>query len=82
MIVFYCIVFGMITFIGGSALYAFYWAATTGQFADFENSAESIFGDDEPLGEVSDVYPGMNLEEELARAEAKRAEAKKGNITK
>lgn len=37
-----------------SALFAFSWAATHGQFEDLEKAAESIFDADEPIGTPTD----------------------------
>lgn len=41
-----------------SAVYALFWAAKNGQLDNFENSAKSIFTEEEPEGEVIDSFPG------------------------
>jgi len=41
-----------------SAVYALFWAAKNGQLDNFENSAKSIFTEEEPEGEMIDSFPG------------------------
>jgi hypothetical protein len=38
------------------------WAFRDGQFDNFDRGAKSIFGPDEPVGEATDAFPGMRLE--------------------
>lgn len=40
-----------------AAAFALNWAHRNGQLSDLEKGAESIFDEDEPLGEVSDQFP-------------------------
>ncbi|MDZ4814703.1 MAG: cbb3-type cytochrome oxidase assembly protein CcoS [Verrucomicrobiota bacterium] len=44
--------------LGGSGVWALYWAVKNGQMTSLENGAKSIFNDDEPLGQMSDCFPG------------------------
>ena len=34
------------------------WAFRNGQFENFEQGSQSIFGPDEPVGEATDAFPG------------------------
>jgi len=43
---------------GGSAVWALVWAINTGEFNNLSESAASIFDDDEPIGRVTDAFPG------------------------
>lgn len=53
----YFVIFGMIALLGITVVVMFAWAIRTGQFADFQRGATSIFDDDEPLGEMTDWFP-------------------------
>ena len=35
-----------------------YWAAKKGQLRNFDQQATTIFTEEEPQGEISDVFPG------------------------
>ena len=35
------------------------WAFRSGQFNNFHQGAQSIFGADEPVGEITDAFPNM-----------------------
>lgn len=56
----YFIIFGTIALLGIVAVVMFAWAVRTGQFADFQQGATSIFDDDEPLGEMTDWFPDQH----------------------
>lgn len=43
---------------GASAVWGLVWAIRHGQLSNFQAGARSIFDDDEPIGEVTDVFPG------------------------
>ena len=59
-----------IVFFGGAAVLAFSWAVKDGQFTNFERASRAIFDPDEPLGEVTDRFPGSPVREiELTRNE-------------
>ena len=77
MFIYYLLVFGSMVVLGGSALYARYWGVREGHFSNMKKGAEVIFGEDEPLGRVTDLFPGINLEEERDRAAAKKLEKAK-----
>ena len=51
-------VIGSIVLFGGAAALALGWAFKSGQFENFDQGAKSIFGDDEPIGEATDAFPG------------------------
>jgi nitrogen fixation-related uncharacterized protein len=53
--------------LGGSAVYALYWAAQSGQFADMGEGSKVIFDQGEPEGEITDVFPGLDVKREAAR---------------
>ncbi|QDT91538.1 cbb3-type cytochrome oxidase assembly protein [Gimesia algae] len=44
--------------LGGTAVAALVWAFATNQLRDFQAGATSIFDDDEPIGEMTDTFPG------------------------
>lgn len=50
------LVFGLI-FLSGSALFAIYWAAKSGQFSNLSEGAATIFDEDEPVGKGTDRFP-------------------------
>ena len=49
-------VFACLFFLGAAA--ALYWAHRHGQLQNLDQGAESIFDEDEPLGERTDFFPG------------------------
>lgn len=53
-------VIGSIVLFGGAAVLALGWAFRNGQFDNFDQGSKSIFGPDEPIGEPTDAFPGMN----------------------
>ena len=57
MAVAYILIFGTIGVLSITVVVVFAWAIRTGQFADFQQGATSIFDDDEPLGEMTDWFP-------------------------
>jgi len=56
-------VIGSIVLFGGTAVLAMGWAFRNGQFDNFQQGSLSIFGPDEPVGEVTDEFPGTEGEE-------------------
>ena len=70
MTTYFVLVFGILGLITLSAVLAWYWAVKTDQFTDFKKGATSIFDEDEPVGRVTDAFPGE--EEDLKRYEAAR----------
>lgn len=50
----YLLLLGSVTIFGGVAVLAFYWAIRRGQMENFDRHATTIFGPDEPIGEMTD----------------------------
>jgi len=48
----------VIAMLGTSSVSALIWAIRSGQLGEFQKGATSIFDDDEPIGEVTDSFPG------------------------
>ena len=46
------------------AISALYWTAKKGQLRDFNSQATTILTDEEPVGEISDTFPGEKNEED------------------
>ena len=59
---YYLLVFGILGVFGAMVVWALWWAIRGGQFSDFQKGATSIFDEDEPLGQVTDRFPGQALE--------------------
>lgn len=55
-------VIGSIIFFGGAAVLALGWAFRNGQFENFDQGSKSIFGPDEPIGEPTDAFPDVSLQ--------------------
>ncbi len=53
-------VLGSMGLFGGAAVLALSWAFRDGQFDNFQQGSQSIFGPDEPIGEATDAFPGQN----------------------
>ena len=49
------ILLGVVFF--GSAVGMFYWSVRRGQLRDFDEQAKVIFTQEEPEGEISDLFP-------------------------
>ena len=56
-VVAYILIFGLLAAFSASAIWGLWWAMKTGQFAQFQKGAASIFDDEEPIGFVTDVFP-------------------------
>ncbi len=50
-----------------TAIAALVWAIRTGQFADFQQGARSIFDADEPVGDMTDHFPKYDRNETSGR---------------
>jgi cbb3-type cytochrome oxidase maturation protein len=59
----YILIFGTIALLSVTVVVVFAWAIRSGQFADFQQGATSIFDEDEPLGEMTDWFPGQHPSE-------------------
>jgi hypothetical protein len=56
-------VVGSVVLFGGATVLALGWAFRDGQFDNFQQGALSIFGPDEPVGEMTDAFPdGLSQE--------------------
>jgi nitrogen fixation-related uncharacterized protein len=55
---FYGVAFVVALAISASAVYLLNWAAKKGQLKNLDKQAESIFDQEEPLGEQTDYFPG------------------------
>jgi nitrogen fixation-related uncharacterized protein len=69
---YYILMLASFIFLGGSAVYALYWAVSQGEFTKMEQGAEVIFDQGEPVGEVTDLFPGVNLKEQEEKRLAKK----------
>ena len=54
----YAVVWGVVALFGVTAVYGLVWAIRSGQMRDFGRGALSIFDDEEPVGMVTDAFPG------------------------
>jgi nitrogen fixation-related uncharacterized protein len=53
----YLLIWGSMLILGASAVWALVWAIQHGEMSDFQAGAESIFDDDEPVGQPTDAFP-------------------------
>lgn len=72
MAIFYGLLLASMILLGGSAVYALYWAAEDGQFTNMEEGSKVIFDEKEPEGVITDAFPGINPQREIARKQARR----------
>ena len=54
----YIFIFGSVLVFGITAVAGFVWAIRTGQMRNFSAGATSIFDDEEPVGTMTDTFPG------------------------
>ncbi len=54
----YVLIWGSVALFGATAVYGLVWAVRTGQMQDFGRGAISIFDADEPVGSMTDGFPG------------------------
>jgi nitrogen fixation-related uncharacterized protein len=54
----YVLIWGSWVLFGLSAVWALVWAVNRGEFHDPEEASRSIFDDEEPIGLVTDRFPG------------------------
>ncbi|MEM1059215.1 MAG: hypothetical protein AAGK14_08195 [Verrucomicrobiota bacterium] len=71
-IVIVLVMLGVMLAILASAVAALYWAASRGEFNRLEEKSHSIFGADEPVGQVTDSFPGQPREKSPALPEDAR----------
>jgi hypothetical protein len=58
MLIYFIILAGSFFLLTGSALLALRWALQNGQLRNSEKAALLVFDEEEPLGEVTDAFPG------------------------
>ena len=75
MALFYGLLIASMVLLGGSAVYALFWAAEDGQFNHMEEGSKMIFDEGEPEGKITDVFPGVDVPREIARKQARRLSA-------
>lgn len=73
MAIFYGLLLASMIVLGGSAVYALYWAANDGQFSNMEDGSKVIFDEEEHEGVITDAFPGVDPQREIARKRARRA---------
>ena len=56
--IFYTLAFLIAVVLTGTAVYALFWSSKHGQLRDFERGARSIFDEQEPVGQMTDRFPG------------------------
>jgi cbb3-type cytochrome oxidase maturation protein len=61
---------GSIVLFGGATVLALGWAFRSGQFDNFQKGAKSIFGPDEPVGEMTDAFPDAPVNDSCDQREA------------
>jgi len=61
---------GSIVLFGGATVLALGWAFRSGQFDNFQKGAQSIFGPDEPVGEMTDSFPDALHRDSVEKREA------------
>ncbi len=54
----YILMWSCMVLAGASAIFALLWAIKTGQMSNLNRGAASIFDDEEPVGMVTDSFPG------------------------
>lgn len=65
----YLIMVAGVVVLTGSALMALHWALRTGQFKHPSKTALQIFDEEEPVGKMSDHFPGHKDSAHQAKAE-------------
>lgn len=58
MAAFYIALWGLAAALAATAIGGLVWAIRRGEFDDLRAGAASIFDDDEPIGQVTDRFPG------------------------
>lgn len=58
MTAFYLALWGLAAILGATAIGGLVWAIRRGEFDDLRAGAASIFDEEEPIGQVTDRFPG------------------------
>lgn len=61
MAAFYLALWGLAAVLGATAIAALVWAIRRGEFDRLREASVSIFDDEEPVGEVTDRFPGRKV---------------------
>lgn len=56
----YGLIWGSWVLFGISTIWGLVWAVRTGQFQRLDRGARSIFDEEEPVGHMTDVFPGTD----------------------
>ena len=65
----YVLIWGTWIVFGISTIWALSWAVRHGHFSNFDGAARSIFDEDEPIGEMTDYFPGDGPDGDLLASE-------------
>ena len=57
-------IFGLISAFSVSVIYGLWWALRGGQMSNFQQGATSIFDDEEPIGQMTDAFPGKKTKKD------------------
>ena len=57
-------IFGLIGAFSVSVIYGLWWALRGGQMSNFQQGATSIFDDEEPIGQMTDAFPGKKTKKD------------------
>lgn len=60
MIIMWLLFIGSVVILPGTALLGLWWALRHGEFNHLQKTALSIFDEQEPVGQMSDHFPGEN----------------------
>ena len=69
----YGLIWGSWVIFGIVVVWAFAWAVRSGQFQGLSDGARVIFDEEEPVGEMTDTFPGVSPEE-IPEPDARREE--------
>lgn len=75
MTVYLAIVIGSLVLLTGSALLALRWAVRSGQFRHLSRTALQVFDESEPVGQMTDAFPGEALSGDRVRPHKRAHEA-------
>jgi nitrogen fixation-related uncharacterized protein len=62
MILVHGLIWGSWVIFGITTIWGLVWAVRTGQFQRLDQGARSIFDDEEPVGQMTDVFPDTDPE--------------------
>ena len=59
----YGLIWGSWVLFGVVTIWALGWAVRTGQFNQLDHGASTLFDEEEPIGRMTDTFPGIDPEE-------------------